>query len=132
MAFNEVNVIAVRRLIDRQLCARKRIRTVKFIVTSTHDLQRGRVGKIEAVPQINNGADDEWLGDASTWVRRMFSKKLRPFTGALGAILPEIGTFAKPIVAILTDSYVLVIPQDPLTDFSVAAVVAENKRGRKH
>jgi hypothetical protein len=52
--------------------------------------------------------------------------------GPLRTVLPEIRTFAEPIIAILADCYVLIVPQNALADLFVAAVIAEDKRGCKH
>ena len=49
MRFNEINVIAVRRLVHRQFCAGEGIRALELVISSTDDLQRARVRQIEAV-----------------------------------------------------------------------------------
>jgi len=49
MRFNEINVIAVRRLVHRQFCAGEGIRALELVISSADDLQRARVRQIEAV-----------------------------------------------------------------------------------
>ena len=49
MTFNEINIIAVRGLVHRQFCAGEGIRASELVISSTDDLQRARVGKIEVV-----------------------------------------------------------------------------------
>ncbi len=49
MTFNEINVIAVRGLVYRQFCAGEGIRALELVISGTDDLQRARVGQIEAV-----------------------------------------------------------------------------------
>jgi hypothetical protein len=57
----------------------------------------------------------------------MLLQELSPFTCTLGTILPKICAFAEPIVAILADSDVIVVPQNALADSFVAAVMAEDE-----
>jgi len=127
MTFNEINVIAVRRLVHRQFCAGEGIRALELVISSADDLQRACVGKIEAVSKLNDRANDKRLGDAPARLRRMLLQKLCPFTRALGTVLPEICTFPEPIVAILANGDVLFVPQNALSDSSIAAVISEDK-----
>jgi hypothetical protein len=57
----------------------------------------------------------------------MLLQELSPFPRTLGTILPKICTFAEPIVAILADSDMIVVPQNALADAFIAAVMAEDK-----
>lgn len=84
VTFNEINVTAVRRFVHRQFRAGECIRALKLVMPSTDDLQRTRVGKIEAVPQFNDRANDKWRGDAPARLRRMLLQELRPFMRARG------------------------------------------------
>ena len=132
MTFNEINVIVVRGFVHRQVCAGEGIRALEFVISSTNDLQRAGIGKIEAVSSSTIAPITLRLRDAPARLRRMLLQKLCPFTRAFGTVLPEICTFPEPIVAILANGYVLVVPQNALSDSSIAAVVAEDKRRREH
>ncbi len=57
----------------------------------------------------------------------MLLQKLCLFTRALGTVLPEICAFPEPIVAILANGDVLFVPQNALSDSSIAAVISEDK-----
>jgi len=78
MTFNEINVIAVRRLVHRQFCAGEGIRALELVISSADDLQRACVGKIQAVSKLNDRADDKRLGDAPARLRRMLLQKFCP------------------------------------------------------
>ena len=59
-------------------------------------------------------------------------QKFCPFARSVGAVFPEICAFTEPIVAILTDCYMIIVAEDAFADAFVAAVIAEDERGGKH
>jgi len=106
------------------------LRRLKVGITFPHQFQKFGIKQVEAVSQLDHGADD----GGHPYFRAAGSRMIFQGRGILQrtgrAILPEIDAFAEPIEFVAAAIKVGFAGEDPFCDGSIAAMKAQGIGGK--